>query len=237
MKKWVKALLALIIICVVIIIATTVYSSDYYHAVGIESYLESDEKVTAIQIKDGYFFDGPGTEDALIFYPGGKVEETAYAPLLHSLAEQGMDCFLLKMPLRLAVFGGNKADDILDEYNYTHYYLAGHSLGGAMIANYSAKHLGDCSGLFLLAAYPTADLTEAKFPIVFIYGENDTVLNRDKLEESFSLVPPDYSLVEIKGGNHAQFGSYGEQEGDASATVSAEEQWNITSDTILQTVK
>jgi hypothetical protein len=29
----------------------------------------------------------------------------------------------------------------------------------------------------------------------------------------------------IEGGNHAQFGSYGPQEGDKPATISPEEQW------------
>ena len=31
-------------------------------------------------------------------------------------------------------------------------------------------------------------------------------------------------MVEIEGGNHAQFGNYGPQEGDLPATISAEEQ-------------
>ena len=32
------------------------------------------------------------------------------------------------------------------------------------------------------------------------------------------------NVVEIEGGNHAQFGNYGPQEGDLPATISAEEQ-------------
>ncbi len=43
-------------------------------------------------------------------------------------------------------------------------------------------------------------------------------------------------MVEIKGGNHAQFGSYGEQYGDGTAAIPAEEQRKITVDAILQTV-
>ena len=54
----------------------------------------------------------------LTFYPGGKVEETAYAPMLHYLAEQGMDVFLVKMPFRLAVFGMNKADHVMKQHDY-----------------------------------------------------------------------------------------------------------------------
>ena len=32
------------------------------------------------------------------------------------------------------------------------------------------------------------------------------------------------NVVEIEGGNHAQFGNYGPQKGDLPATISAEEQ-------------
>lgn len=237
MKKWAKAILIFMVICTAMVMAIGIYAHDYYRAVGINAYITSSDKVAVTQMDDGYFFDGPGTEDALIFYPGAKVDEKAYAPVLNSLAENGVDCFLVSLPLKLAFFGMNKADDILAEYNYAHYYLAGHSLGGAMIANYSAEHIDDYSGLFLLAAYSTVDLTSARFPVVFIYGENDTVLNHEKLEESYSLVPSDYSKVEISGGNHAQFGSYGEQKGDGVATIPAEEQWKITVDTILKKVK
>ena len=138
------------------------------------------------------------------------------------------------MPIKLAILGANKADDIRTKYDYENYYLAGHSLGGAMAANYATEHLNDYSGLFLLAAYPTKDLTTAQFPVVFIYGDNDKVLNREKLEVGFTLVPSDYKKVEIAGGNHAQFGAYGAQDGDDTATITPEEQWKITVDTILE---
>ena len=42
------------------------------------------------------------------------------------------------------------------------------------------------------------------------------------------------NVVEIQGGNHAQFGNYGPQKGDAPATISAEEQQAQTVEAILQ---
>ncbi|MBR0412075.1 MAG: alpha/beta hydrolase [Eubacterium sp.] len=199
--------------------------------------MTSSDCVTVTQIDEGYFFDGPSEDKALIFYPGAKVAETAYAPLMKSIATQGVDCFLIKMPMKLAILGANKADDIRAKYDYENYYLAGHSLGGAMAANYTSEHLNDYAGLFLLAAYPTKDLTTARFPIVFLYGDNDKVLNREKLEVGFTLTPDNYQKVEIAGGNHAQFGSYGAQDGDGTATITPEEQWQITVNAIIQTIK
>ena len=92
MKKWVKVLLIFFVISVALVMATAVYASDYYRAVAVGAYITSGNTVAVSQIDEGYFFDGPGTEDALIFYPGAKVDETSYAPLLNSLAEQGVDC-------------------------------------------------------------------------------------------------------------------------------------------------
>ncbi len=235
MKKRTKIFIAILVAVIVAIrVATGIYGNDYYRALSVDEYITSSDGVTVSQIDEGYFFDGPGEDKALIFYPGAKVEEPAYAPLMKSLAEQGVDCFLIKMPMKLAILGVNKADDIRAKYDYDNYYLAGHSLGGAMAANYAMEHLNDYSGLFLLAAYTTKDLTAAQFPVVFIYGDNDKVLNREKLSTGFTLVPQDYKKVEIEGGNHAQFGSYGEQEGDDTATITPEEQWQITVDMILE---
>ena len=235
MKKQTKIFVAILVTVIAALgIAMGIYANDYYRAVDVDEYITSNDTVTVSQIDEGYFFDGPGEDKALIFYPGAKVEDTAYAPMMKSLAEQGVDCFLIKMPMKLAILGANKANNIRAKYKYDNYYLAGHSLGGAMAANYASEHLNDYSGLFLLAAYPTKDLTVANFPVVFIYGDNDKVLNREKLEVGFTLVPSDYKKVEIAGGNHAQFGAYGAQDGDDTATITPEEQWKITVDTILE---
>lgn len=53
------------------------------------------------------------TETGLIFYPGGKVEYQAYAPLMQDLAEKGIYCVLVKMPLNLAVFDINAAESYI----------------------------------------------------------------------------------------------------------------------------
>ena len=235
MKKRTKIFIVILVAVIAALgIATGIYAKDYYRAVDVDEYITSNNGVIVSQIDEGYFFDGPSEDKALIFYPGAKVEETAYAPMMQSLAAQGVDCFLIKMPMKLAILGANKADDIRTKYDYDNYYLAGHSLGGAMAANYAAEHPNDYAGLFLLAAYPTKDLTFTRFPIVFLYGDNDKVLNREKFEAGVTLVPGDYKKVEIAGGNHAQFGSYGAQDGDGTATITPEEQWEITVNTIAE---
>ncbi|MCD8078030.1 MAG: alpha/beta hydrolase [Lachnospiraceae bacterium] len=146
------------------------------------------------------------------------------------LAENGMDCFLLEMPYNLAIFGMNRADDILSAYSYESWYISGHSLGGAMAASYTAGHTEDLNGVVLLAAYATKSLDD--LPVLAIYGNEDGVLSIEKLETGRQYAE-DYTEICIDGGNHAGFGCYGVQSGDGVASITQEEQWTQTVETIL----
>lgn len=230
-KKIVLPLLA----GVILLITALWYVNDYYHTdENVQEYLQKKDSVSVTEMSDGLYLDGPGDNAAMIFYPGAKVEYTAYLPLLSDLAEQGIDCFLIKMPCNLAFFGQNKAKKIMDSYEYDYWYLSGHSLGGAMAASYASGHLESLNGLVLLAAYPTKSLKSDSFSVLSLYGSEDGVLNMEKMEEGKAYMPVDYAEVCIEGGNHAQFGNYGEQKGDHAADISREEQQAQTVEAILK---
>ena len=139
MKKVLKLITALLII---IIIGVIIYlcSFNYKAEDNMTSYLNNSEKVKVTKIDEGYFFDGTKATSAIVFYPGGKVEYTSYAKLMHELAEKGIDTFLIEMPFNLAVFSINKIDNIIEQYKYDNWYISGHSLGGAMACHYATKN-------------------------------------------------------------------------------------------------
>ncbi len=229
-RLWIIPVTFVFISCLVFLI----FTEQYYHAdESAYTALESDETVTIVKTEYGWLFDGPSETDAFIFYPGGKVEETAYAPLLHHLAGQGMDVCLVKMPFRLAVFGAKKADQVMTRYDYTHWYIGGHSLGGVMAASYASAHSSLLRGVYMLAAYPSKSLADNNRAVI-IYGSEDGVLNMVKLKERNRYLPVSSETYVIEGGNHAQFGNYGKQTGDGNATISPEEQQRRTVDFILQ---
>lgn len=236
--KWKKRVI-IPVICFLFITAVCIwYINDYYHAdENVQEYLQKKDSVSVIEMPDGLYLDGPGDDAALIFYPGAKVEYTAYLPLLSDLADSGIDCFLIKMPCNLAFFGQNKAKKIMDSYEYDHWYLSGHSLGGAMAASYASEHLESMDGLVLLAAYPTKSLKSEAFSVLSLYGSEDGVLNMKKAKEGKVYMPADYAEVCIEGGNHAQFGNYGEQKDDHAADISREEQQAQTLDAILDMIE
>lgn len=212
------------------------YVLNYSHADEVAlAAMASDSLVTVSDRDFGWLFDGPGEENLLIFYPGGKVEARSYAPLLHDLAQQGLDCALAEMPLRFAFLGIRRADRVMEALPYDSYYLGGHSLGGAMAAVYAADH-PELQGLVLLAAYPTKDLPE-NLGVLSLFGSQDQVVSREKITQGRDFVPGSYTELIIPGGNHAQFGSYGLQKGDGEAQISAREQQQITVSQILDFIQ
>lgn len=233
--RWKKQIVIPTLLLFILVAACAWYVNDYYHAdESIQEHLQEKNSVSLTEMSDGLFLDGSGGDTALIFYPGAKVEYISYLPLLSELAERGIDCFLIKMPCNLAFFGQNKAENVMDSYEYDHWYLAGHSLGGAMAASYASGHLEDLNGLALLAAYPTNSLETDSLSVLSIYGSEDGVLNMEKVKDGNEYMPEDFIEVCIEGGNHAQFGNYGEQKGDHAAKISREEQQKQTVDAILE---
>lgn len=217
------ALAAILLVCA----GFAVYVGDYYHAdaAAVQAMAISDD-ITVCKIgRDNLVFAPPNPKAGLIFYPGGKVEYTAYAPLIRACAEKGILCVLVKMPCNLAVLDMNAADGIAGQYpDIDAWYIGGHSLGGAMAAAYAADHSGELDGLILLAAYSTKDLNESGLDVLSVYGSEDRVLNQEKYERYRGNLPPEAAESVIDGGCHAGFGSYGAQKGDGIPAITNEEQ-------------
>jgi Predicted hydrolases or acyltransferases (alpha/beta hydrolase superfamily) len=194
------------------------YVSDYYKADSKAVEILESKDSSIKNGKDCIIFYPNKQQDkqtAFIFYPGGKVESLAYVPILKQLSEQGITCLLVKMPFHLAVFGINKADQMFGQLpDIKNWYIGGHSLGGAMAGSYAGKHEDKLKGIILLGAYTTS---KTNLPILELYGSEDHVLDKSKLN-------PSADQIEIQGGNHAGYGNYGKQKGDGAATITRAEQ-------------
>lgn len=161
----------------------------------------------------------------LIIYPGAKVEPEAYAPLANKIAQAGYEVIITPMPLNFAIFDSNAADEVISKFpNIKNWVISGHSLGGVMAAKYASEN-SNIKGVIFYASYPQGDeLKDSNIEVTSIYGSLDGVANLDKIIGSKDLLPTSTTFVEIIGGNHAQFGSYGDQSGDNAAEISVDEQ-------------
>ncbi len=216
------------------------YCNDYYRAEKIvRQDLKSDESVDVYKLKDKtYVFEPEKYEEALIFYPGGKVDYKAYAPLMKEIAEGGILCILPHMPANLAVLDSDKAENLKILYpEVKEWYISGHSLGGAMAAGYVKKHAEEYNGLILLGAYSTKNLKKTGLKVLTIYGSEDGVLNLEKYESNKKNLPEDRKEIILEGGCHSFFARYGMQEGDGKPTITNTEQIEKTTKEIVKFIK
>jgi predicted esterase len=165
----------------------------------------------------------------LIFLPGGTIDPDAYAPLLRAVAESGHPAVLVKMPWRSAPTAATRhtlwqrIDGVLDSSNPGQsWVLSGHSRGAALATAYVSGHGGHLAGLVLIGTtHPRdVDLSKSNLPMAKIYGTRDCVADSAKMMANAHLLPPGTQWIRIAGGNHRQFGYYGYQLGDCSATIS-----------------
>jgi len=226
-KKTILCLTSVLLAIVIVFGGFFIYVQDYYRAdfESIEAFV-ADYDVKKTVIDDG--ITTFGNEDApygFIFYPGGKVEHTAYEPLLTAVAAGDVFVVLLEMPFHLAVLDMNAAEGIVDLFpKIGQWYIGGHSLGGSMAAYFAQSHGDSIKGLVLLGAYSSVDLSDTDLTVLSLYGSEDGVMNREKYDSYRANLPDDLTEIVLAGGCHAYFGMYGEQKGDGQATLTPEEQ-------------
>jgi hypothetical protein len=176
----------------------------------------------------------------LLIYPGGRVDPRSYAPTAHQIAEQGYLVVIVPMPFNLAVFGWQNADPVIEDYPaVSNWVISGHSLGGSMAAKYALSHPTQISGLALWASYPAAsdDLSNSSLKSMSVYATNDGLTSLQDIDNSRQLMPLSTHWIPVEGGNHAQFGWYGDQPGDNPATISRVRQQEILIESTLDLMK
>ncbi|AFA47116.1 alpha/beta hydrolase [Acetobacterium woodii] len=237
-KNFKKAIKIAAIIFTALIIGILTYLGDYYRGdQTAHEAMQSNEQVK-VQEEGNLIIFTPTTdagETGFIFYPGGKVEAIAYAPLMQLLAKQGFTAVIVKMPFNLAVLnpdGANEAVAALPEIN--DWVIGGHSLGGVMAADYVANHPDQVEGLVLLGAYANKDLSQSKVTALSLFGTEDWGLKPEAFAAAKNKMPEKTTYFEMIGANHSGFGNYGAQAGDGTAFISAEEQQALTVEKIME---
>ena len=224
----------------VVLVCAGVYVSNYYHTDtdAVAAFLP-DVDVERRELSDGSIAYVPdGATVGVIFYPGAKVEHTAYEPLMKALADQGILAITVKMPAKLAVLKQNAADVIREQFEgIKNWYMAGHSLGGNIAASYASKNKDSFDGVILLAAYSSTDISGSGLKVASIYGDQDKILNKENYDRYLNNLPVGLIETVIEGANHSGFGMYGEQSKDGTATITGARQIKVTAQIIAEFIK
>jgi len=233
MRRRSKVILVILLSVFVVLVSFVVWAETPPSPMP-EAYdaLKSDSLVT-VSIGNWLIFTplSSNASTGFIIYPGGRVDFRSYAPAAHAIAAEGYLVVISLMPLNLAVFGVGTANDVIGHYpNISSWAVGGHSLGGTMAAQFAFENPSKIRGLVLWAAYPASgtDLSKSNLLVTTIHGSNDGLVSTAQIDDSLKLLPPSTVRVEMAGGNHAQFGWYGDQAGDNAATITREAQQNLT---------
>ncbi len=193
------------------------YAKDYYSAMPYA------EKI--YEVNGDLEFKSNNKKLGFIIYPGGKVDEIAYAPLAQLLNDNGYTVSIANFPLKLGILNSDYMDKIITNYpDIENWVIIGHSLGGVSATNYISKKPEKISGIVYLASYSTKNLKELPLKTISIIGTEDKILNYENYEKSKINYNEKFKEYKIHGGNHGYFGYYGEQDGDGKALISREEQ-------------
>ena len=235
-----KVLLSLLVI--IPILSFGLFAVWAYTPLGpMPEALDAMESTPAVNVDNTPYITFTPTEQwnktGLIIYPGGRVDPRSYAPTAMEFADNGYLTIIVPMPFNLAVFGFGKASNVINQYpQVENWVIAGHSLGGSMAARYALENPEHINGLALWAAYPAGndDFSTSNIKTTSIFGSEDGLVGDEDISRAVSLLPDSNLFQDIIGGNHAQFGWYGDQSGDNPAKISRDEQQNILISTTLE---
>lgn len=210
---------------------------DYHPMPEALEALISDDVVRVNETGDEITFEPVGAEPrvGVVIYAGALVDQRSYAPTARRIAEEGYFVATIEIPVRFGVpiprpvLVGN----VIEAYPHIEFWsVGGHSLGGVTSGMYFNG--GDAEGLFFWASYPSGDLSDLEGEFMSIYGDRDGLIEVDVIEDSKEDLPDHAEFVLIEGGNHAQFGYYGPQDGDLDANITREEQQDQIVDATLR---
>ena len=182
------------------------------------STVEDDESITLERFGSGTVVrSGPFIDDTVgvIYYPGARVNHESYVPTAAEIiTERDAVIIFVDMPLYLTVLASDRAADaITTQPAVESWYIAGHSLDGAMACSYAATNAPEIVGVVLHAAYCDVDISDTDLQVLSVLGTNDGVIDADRERGRRALLPAETEIVELDGVNHAGFGAYGPQSG------------------------
>lgn len=202
--------------------------------------LESSETVTVTQSEKLVTFTPTKNPKSIgyVFLPGGNVAFETYAPLVRRIAESGVFVAIPKVALNLAIADQNAPDRVFNVYGdkYENWFVGGHSLGATVACFYAKEKYNKMVGLILFDGFATKGKPLYDLPLNMLSVESGIKSSKKwkAFNDAEQYNPKDTEYYVVQGGNHRQFGDYGEiQPFDTVATITREEEQNIAAAAVV----
>ena len=181
-----------------------------------------DDRVAVRDAGDSVVMTPTGSDDGrgIVFIPGAKVDPYAYLATFRQVVASGTTVVITKPTLNLAFFDTRPlATFEAHAPDVATWAVGGHSLGGVRACQLAQ----DADGLLLLGSYCANDIARSYVQVLSVSGSRDGLSTPEKVAAARDELPSTARMVEIEGANHADFGAYGDQPGDRTATISRED--------------
>ncbi|MBK7864526.1 MAG: hypothetical protein IPJ65_39185 [Archangiaceae bacterium] len=175
---------------------------------------------------DGSLSFTPSTPNGhgLLIMPGALIKPLSYARTAAFFADRGYTVFLPAAPMRLSILGVDGAAARLAGFAVKDWFVIGHSMGGLAGLELVRRHAPVVRAVALWAAAMPRDFSDLEVPVLFLWGDRDGLLPREKLDEARSKLPSTTRYTTFPGGNHRDFALYTHQFFDAAGTLGWEQQ-------------
>ncbi|OII14786.1 alpha/beta hydrolase [Curtobacterium sp. MCBA15_008] len=181
-----------------------------------------DDRVSVRDAGDSVVMTPTGDANGvgIVFIPGAKVDPYAYMATFRQVVASGTTVVITKPTLHLAFFDTRGLSTFeAHAPSVATWAVGGHSLGGVRACQLAP----DADGLLLFGSYCANDIRRSYIDVLSVSGSRDGLSTPAKVEAARHLLPSTATMTEIAGANHADFGAYGDQPGDRTATISRAE--------------
>ncbi|WIE72010.1 alpha/beta hydrolase [Curtobacterium sp. MCJR17_020] len=217
--RWTAWIVAVLLVVVVVFLVWAHIVMQGTRSTALQVW--RDDRVSVQDAGDSVVMTPTGQADGkgIVFIPGAKVDPYAYMATFRQVVANGTTVVITKPTLNLAFFDTRPLSTFeAHAPDVATWAVGGHSLGGVRACQLAQ----DADGLLLLGSYCANDISSSYIDVLSVSGSRDGLSTPDKVDAARHLLPSTATMTEVQGSNHADFGAYGDQPGDRTATISRE---------------
>jgi len=228
-----------VVIALIVLLAITVFKvfvdNDYEANHTVEEYqkitnneIEITDNIISIQNQNS---KGKGNRIGIIFYSGEKIDGKCYIPLMASLSNEGYNTFLPTTFGNLPMLNLEGAGYVMRTFTgIKQWYVLAHGpMACQVAAQFVSNNKGKIKGLIYLGGYSEGiDLSDRQTSFLSIYGSNDSVIDKSKVEATKKYNPGNSKYSVIEGANFTNFADTKLIKGDTKGKINFDEQIDET---------
>jgi len=208
------------------------YRIDGIPVAESENYLSGPD-YTSTREPDGSLLFVPAKSNGhgLVIMHGALILPQSYAKSAAYFAALGYTVYLPAGAGRLSIAALDKTAEKIHSSGLSEWFFIGHSMGGMSSLELISSNGIDAEAIALWATAMPADYTRVDAPMLFIWGDTDGLLPKERLVLSQQNLPQDTQYITLEGANHKNFAMYSHQFFDLDARIDWMEQIDFANET------